>query len=979
MANERYGVYAEILGSFQRHGSLTAIVDKQGNCTYAELENLSRNIAWHLERAGVQAGDMVPIITQGGRDMIAAMIAAMQLAAPFVPIDADSPATRSRNMIGSLNAKAAVIDRNLNPGTMVPGGVPTISVGGDGQSTQSATVAPDTILYGFFTSGSTGKPKCCLNKCEGLLNRFAFNQMVKPLVPGEKVLQNSKHTFDPVLWQTLWPLTKGATVVVPDRKGLLDIDETIQIIKDHGVVMTDIVPSVLAVLLDYFERDPSRVENVETLEHIFVGGEEISADMVNKSRRLIPNALLTNTYGPTEATIGMIYHHFDQDLKDPVPLGVAIPGAFYSIVDEQLDQVRDGEVGQLVIGGKCLGAGYLNEPELTDKGFRVLEINGRSERVFLTGDRAVVSDGIAYFKGRADKQIKVRGVRVELKEIESVMEMLPAVRVAKVIPVNNGPAGLSLVGFFTAVEDVASDVLRSHIRDHLPKEFIPSSFKKLNDFPVTTAGKVDRKRLAAMAIETTTHSEASNKDLIVNIVNKYLDIDEIGENDNVFDAGLNSLSAIRVTLELGDALGVHVETAALYETPTIAGLNKVVGGVGSEGTGRTAEAIDLGVWRDVVFESRPEIRNALLTGATGYLGIYLLRELSHNRNGTITCLVRAADDGQGMLRLHQSALAFGLHNEIKWDNVRAVAADMSLAGFGLSGSYWRRIAGGIRDIYHAGADVNFLKPLSELQAANVESTLTLSEFANMNGDCHVHYMSSIAVLAAANFAENGGDGELRPSLVSHMPVGGYALSKLASELVIENFVQSGGKATIYRLGELMPSDEHPYPNPRSNVTALLSTFVDVGGVFDGDESLDYTEIDSVARLIASHGSNTDKNGMVLNLSCPHRVKMEDLRRALSDVCGADFSTYSKAEFYRSVRELCLADGVERHNLIVWDQIKDQENAPHWGLLQANEGQLSFATSVDIWRAQSRKTLRKALKGFRPVAQQNVQKRIIPVG
>ncbi len=568
-------LFEQILESSQNNSEVIAIHEDIRSITYGELQSQAESIAQQLYDYDCQIEEPIAIITNGGIDMIAGMIGSMQVAATFVPLDFSAPIERTTQMLSDLQSRTVIADEGLNIDHIVGPETNVIRPQSGVQSSKFRPLRDESIIYGFFTSGSTGQPKCCLNTHLGLSNRFAFNSSVKSLSVGDSILQNSKHTFDAVLWQTLWPLTAGATVVIPKRDKLVDIERTVNTIYTHNVVMTDIVPSVLTVLLDYLDLHQSDREKLKSLTELFVGGEETSVQLVQRIKNILPWVRLTNTYGPTEAAIGMIYHHFDGTETDDIPLGKPIPGATAVILDEDLKPVAEGVVGQLAIGGNCLGAGYHNDILKTEKAFPTIGSTENKQRVFLTGDRAVVKNERLYFRGRADKQIKIRGVRIELKEVETSFEAHPEIIQFRVVPVSRTIGGTQLYAFYTAHSTLPISELKGFAHKRLPSEFIPSHFQQIDAFETTSAGKIDRTRLRNMAAPKVNNTNSSTSDALKTLVLEQTGL-TVDSNDNLFLAGLDSLNAMRLALAIEQKFNISISARQLYENPTIAAIDKLL-------------------------------------------------------------------------------------------------------------------------------------------------------------------------------------------------------------------------------------------------------------------------------------------------------------------------------------------------------------------------------------------------------------------
>ncbi|MDQ3402550.1 MAG: amino acid adenylation domain-containing protein, partial [Actinomycetota bacterium] len=475
--------------------------------SYRDLDRRANALAEILRGRGVGLGDFVPLVMRNGLDLPVSIIALMKLGAPFVPIDDLWPAERLAAMIESVRPVAVLHDGAVDAAALPESLRLKVDIDtlGERESADFGVPAGMTdLIYGFYTSGSTGLPKCTLNIHRGLLNRFLYMTRRFGDRSDQVVLQNSRHVFDSSIWQLLWPLTNGAQVVVPHRGGVLDLSVTIDTIHRHGVTMTDFVPSIFNTLVDLLAAEPALVERLASMRTILIGGEEINTGAVQRFRAMLPRVGIINTYGPTEASIGSVFHTVTDADHESIPIGKPIDNTYVVVLDERHDLVAPGTVGEIYIGGDCLGLGYLNDPEKTASVFidnPFPEIPG--DRLYRTGDLGTWRpDAHLVFLGRQDQQIKIGGVRVELSEIELAMQTHPLVREAKVIV--RGKADTAdtkiLIAFLTGDSALTQADARAHARATLPPYLVPKQFVVLDHMPLTPNGKADRKALTAMTM-----------------------------------------------------------------------------------------------------------------------------------------------------------------------------------------------------------------------------------------------------------------------------------------------------------------------------------------------------------------------------------------------------------------------------------------------------------------------------------------------
>jgi amino acid adenylation domain-containing protein/thioester reductase-like protein len=946
MFTRDHDLYAHLASALKEHADLTAIIDGSSEHTYADIAERAHTVAFQLKDCAVGPGELVPVFTHGGVDMVAAMIGCLQQGAAFAIIDAGGPVFRTAQMLDDISSRIAICDALA----VFPAGraEEIIRSGRTDHSDYEASVSRDAedLAYGFFTSGSTGRPKCCLNTLVGLSNRFKFNSSIKRLSPGEKVLQNSKHTFDPMLWQTLWPLTKGASVVIPERRGLMDIENTIAIIDQHQVVMTDMVPSVLDVVIKFLKSRTDASRRLKSLEHVFVGGEELTAQLANDWRKLVPWAQLTNTYGPTEAAIGMIYYPIDKEQSDAIPIGYSIPGTNYEVVDEALLPVLDGEIGQIAISGKCLGRGYLNNAEKTNEVFKdVKTADGGTRRLYLTGDRGRRFEGKLYYHGRTDDLAKINGVRVELKEVETNVASIDCVRKCNAVTIKDKYNKTKIYAFCTLLTKVSNLEMRKILRETLPVEFIPSEIVIVDEFPVTDVGKVDKAKLRELAKTSEFVREARTLDEeLLSLVRSYVASGEIDPDESLFDLGLDSLGAVMLSLDIEAKYGIRFSASAIFEAQTLNAIHQGLDTSQHSVSGNHTASV---VKRKIAMLAGQSLVAAtiktkvLLTGATGYVGVHLLRELSKRDGTTVLAIVRARSNEDALERLKLAAVEQRIADGIQWQNVEAIVGDLRKPGIGIDQDRWEYINPALSEVFHVGADVNFYKSFRDLEHANVQSTICLAEQALANGRLHFHYISTVGVLAQEAEYDRGTAGEPRPTEITKLPEDGYSQSKLAGEIIAQVLSEKGIPVSIYRLGEVMPCPNDPVLNPRAAITALLETIVDLGCVFDAPINIHYTPIDYLVKSLAASSLRDAKHKEILNLitlSHPVHVNFSHVTEALVEAVSR-LVYVSKEDFLSKVKQRILSGGTVDKNLVAHEYVRN---------LRPSGGPTYSAGSAENW-------------------------------
>ena len=362
------------------------------------------------------------------------------------------------------------------------------------------SLGPGDLCYGFFTSGTTGIPKCALNRHGGLANRLRF--MTRWFAAGDDdvVLQNSKHTFDSSLWQLMWPLTTGGRTVLPEAGEFLNLPLTVDTIARYQVTATDFVSSIFNALVALVDGDDAAQRKLASLRYLVVGSEEINARAVHRMRELLPQVRITNGYGPTETSIGMVFHLVSDADGDVIPIGAPIDNCYVAVLGEDGAPRPRGAVGEIAIGGACVGAGYHGDQTATAKAFVPNHFPHciPGDRLYLSGDFGFLDDdGRLFFSGRRDFQVKIGGVRIELGEVEAAAQRCPGVYQAKALVAER--EGIKSLALFAAgSERLTPEALREHLRGALPRTSVPQYCLVLPRMPLGEGGKVDWRELTAM-------------------------------------------------------------------------------------------------------------------------------------------------------------------------------------------------------------------------------------------------------------------------------------------------------------------------------------------------------------------------------------------------------------------------------------------------------------------------------------------------
>ncbi|AKJ64146.1 non-ribosomal peptide synthetase [Kiritimatiella glycovorans] len=471
--------------------------------SYRELDARANRLARVLLRLGIRKGARVGVCLDARAELDLAMLAIFKAGAVYVPLDPGNPADRLTFYLEDSGAELVLTCAELRA-TVPDVGCPVLEIGlegpeGEDESVEPPEVAagPDDDAYILYTSGSTGTPKGVITEHGGLCNCAEAEIRLYGLGPGDRVLQFSTPSFDVSIYEVMMALTVGATLRTGTAADLVPGPALTKFLKRQRISAVTLTPTVLRAM----PFDP-----LPDLRVLVCCGEACPSDLLDAwagGRRFF------NAYGPTEVTIWSTSDECVPGEKRP-SIGRPIPNLRVYVLDAHRRPVPAGAPGELYIGGAGVGRGYLNRPERTAEHFLPDPFDGREgARMYRTGDKVrYLPDGRIDFIRRMDRQVKIRGVRVELGEIESVIRRHPGVDDAVVLLCDGLP-----YGYITAAGDAAPEdaVLRAYLVEHLPRVLIPVSFTALSGFPRTLSGKVDRKALERGAFESVAQDGAAER------------------------------------------------------------------------------------------------------------------------------------------------------------------------------------------------------------------------------------------------------------------------------------------------------------------------------------------------------------------------------------------------------------------------------------------------------------------------------------
>ncbi|RDI25336.1 non-ribosomal peptide synthetase [Lentzea flaviverrucosa] len=541
--------------------------------TYRELDERSAALARDLVRRGVRPESVVAAGLRRSPELVVALLAVMRAGAAYLPIDHALPPDRIRYMTEDADAVLVLVDKATAAGlAFLP--APALRVDAAGRDGGAEVVEPavhvDNTAYVIYTSGSTGRPKGVAVPHRGIA-ALAAGHVERMRVTGDsRMLQFASASFDVSLCELFTALLSGAAIVLADREALTAGERLARTIDAHRVTHAMIPPAVLATL---------PADALSTVESLVVGGEVTPPELV---ARWAPGRRVTNVYGPTETTACATMSLPLTPGAGDLPIGLAVPGTRLHVLDHALRPVPAGVAGELYVAGSGVARGYVGRPGLTSERFLPSPFGMPGERMYRTGD--VVSlgeDGQLVFLGRLDQQVKLRGFRVELAEIEAVLLAHEDVRRAAVV-VDTSAGDRRLVAYVVPSGTPAPGLaagLREHLRGRLPDYMVVSAVVLLKAIPLTTSSKVDRRRLPApdyTAQSAGRPPRTVREEILAGLFAEVLGVDRVGVDDDFFALGGHSLLATRLVDRISAVLGVDVPIKDVFAATTAADLAAVL-------------------------------------------------------------------------------------------------------------------------------------------------------------------------------------------------------------------------------------------------------------------------------------------------------------------------------------------------------------------------------------------------------------------
>ncbi|GHG75621.1 amino acid adenylation domain-containing protein [Streptomyces griseocarneus] len=872
--------------------------------TYGQLDAHADALAARLIAHGVRPGELIGVCGSRSLEALVALLGILKAGCAYVPLDDDLPPSRLRAMAEDAGLSAAV----TLPGSTrrVRGLRASVEVGSlDGAVGDPALAAVDRAAapartgsasdcaYVVFTSGTTGRPKPVAIPHRGVVRLVLSDPELPPPTPADGVLHAYGLSSDASTIEIWGALLTGACLVIADREELLSPAALERLFRAADVTVAYLTTSVFHLVAR------TRPEALAVLRFVSAGGEAMDPHLANAVLAACPGTTVVNFYGPTENAVVSTAHVLRPLPEDAahVPLGRPFGASTCHVLRSDGSVAEPGEEGELYVGGDGLALGYLGDPRLTAERFVPLPAVEPGGLLYRTGDRVVRhADGLLEYRGRLDRQVKLRGARVELDEVEARLRAHPEVGEA-VVEVESG----SLTAYVTAAvpgRPLPLPALRAYCAQWLPPQAVPA-LVPMEHFPVTSGGKVDRTRLKATAplISTMGPEETDEPkvegllDVLTEVWHQVLRVRPLPQDDFFLLGGDSLLASEAVTrtlavLSLDAALGSTL-IRALLATPTLEGFTAAVrearGGFG--GTAGPEPAVDfvreteLGFALPAAEGPAPcpqDPKDVLLTGASGFVGVFLLHRLLRSTAARVHCPVRATSPAHAEQRVRTALARYGLRlDEAEWQRVECFPGDLTQPGLGLPAGHAAELARRLDLVLHNGARVNFLYPYEQLRPANVDGTREVIRLAAPRR-VPVHFVSTVAVVAGFGTAGVREVDEDLPLAHADGLTMGYAESKWVAEGVLRRAAEQGLPVAVYRPYEVTGDRVKGACNTETAICSLFKTIAETGVAPDIDLPMDFVPVDHLAESVVHIATRRPADGRVYHLTNPRPAMLSDV-------------------------------------------------------------------------------------------------------
>nr|WP_245940115.1 amino acid adenylation domain-containing protein [Stenomitos frigidus] len=882
-----------------RSPDATAIIFRGEQITYQQLNQRANHLANYLIALGIKPGMLVGICVERSLDMFVALLGVLKAGGGYIPLDPSYPTERLA-FIMSDTQMAVLLTQQHWLKILPTCAAQTVCLDHDWETIaqQPAENPPrqsqlSHLAYVIYTSGSTGKPKGVQITHGSLVNLLESMQREPGMTADDTLLAITTISFDLSVPDLYLPLITGARIRLIERCTAANAVKLAKVLSDPTVTFVQATPATWQlVLASGWQGNPYL--------KVLCGGETLTRSLANQL--LTRCASLWHMYGPTETTVWSMVAKV-QPGDRTIPLGHPIANTQIYLVNPQnrrqgdsIQLVTAGESGEIYLGGQGVAQGYLNRPDLTAEKFIPDPFSADSgARLYKTGDLArYLPDGNIEIIGRIDHQVKIRGYRIELGDIETVLSQHPAVQEGVVTVREDVVDDRRLVAYVVLHPEgtsLRSAQLRTWLKNQLPDYMVPALVVFMPALPLTPNGKVDRRALPTPTLYDQTVfvlPETAIEKQLAAIWTEILGV-EVGIDHDFFESGGNSLGATLLLARINATLSIELSLECLFKAPTIAGLATLIQSVQVSGDTALLKTTPTKLQADAVLDSairplRPIAttpQHIFLTGATGFIGAFLLPELLYRYpEAKIYCLVRAENPEAASNRLRNCLERYELWQDAFGVRIIPVIGDLTQPLLGLSELEFCELAARLDVIYHSGALVNLVYPYSALRNANVLGTETVLRLATQAKTIPVHYMSTIDVFHSADYRATPLRLETDTPLNCEGYTEGYAQSKWVAEKLVMAARDRGLPVCVYRIGMVVGHSQTGAFQLDNLICRMIKGFIQLGSAPELDLEMVLAPVDYVVRAIGHLSQQPSAWGKTFHLVSPHVLSLNHLVAAM---------------------------------------------------------------------------------------------------
>lgn len=746
-----------------------AVVFEDKKLTYRELNEKANGLANKLYSIGIKSGDVIGVSLNRSLELLVSICAIFKLGAVYMPMYTEYPKERLTYMLKNSNAKLLITSsknklHNFNDITKeIIDSIDDI----DCQTKVNLirNFSYDSIAYIIYTSGSTGKPKGVQICNRNLINFvYAFNKYFGNVSKDDIFLSSTNISFDVSIFELFLPILTGAKLVLYTEDVIKNISLYCDTIVNSKITALYIPPNILNEVYEILKNKPVCINKM------LVGVEAIKKSTLNKYLKMIPNLKIINGYGPTETTIccTALNYSLDETFDSIVSIGRPLYNNQIFILSNDKTLQPIGVIGEIYVAGDGVGFGYINDKDKTDLNYVLNTFNSTSPYMYKTGDLAKWNeDGTINFVGRNDSQIKISGHRIELEEINHVINSYPKIEKSFSTTYNLGNT-TGIVSYFTADKDIPIKDLTAFLQSKLADYMVPNFIMQINKFPLTPNGKIDKNKLPKNFLISSKEYVAprnSFENSIAEIWKNLFFINKIGINDNFFDLGGDSLIAIKFQIEAMN-IGLNITYADIFSYPTIKQLSEKSTNIPS--VNYNVNDYDYSKINALISKNKIEniddnkiiknsdIGNILLIGSTGFLGVHLLDCYLSNQTGIVYCLIREKDSLYPEERLKKTLnFYFGSkYDDSFGKRIIVINGDITYDNFNLTDVDYKNLGKNINVVINSAALVKHYGNSKLFNDTNVIGTSNIINFCETFNK-KLYHISTLSVSGSGIFnAEN---------------------------------------------------------------------------------------------------------------------------------------------------------------------------------------------------------------------------------